>query len=219
MPPAEAETGVRVKICGLNDAAGTQAAVDAGAAYIGFNFVRRSPRFVEPQTARDLAGSVPPGVCKVALTVDFDDATLDAIMADVPIDMLQLHGSETPARVAELRARYGLPVMKVIGIGSAEDLTDLAAFGAVADQLLVDTKPPKGAALTGGTGQTFDWDLLRGQRWSVPWMLAGGLTADNVAEAIRRTGVRQVDVSSGVERAKGVKDAALIRSFVDAAQG
>ena len=153
-----------------------------------------------------LAASVPPGVAKVALTVDADDAALDALLARVPVDMLQLHGHESPERVAEVRARYGLPVMKAVGVAGEEDLPALDDYGRVADQILVDAKPPKGADLPGGNGLAFDWRLIAGRRWPVPWMLAGGLTPENVAEAIRLTGARQVDVSSGVESMPGVKD-------------
>ena len=208
---------IRVKICGLRCAEDVRASVDAGAAYLGFNFFPKSPRSVTPAEARDLAVDVPPGVAKVALVVDADDAMLDRLTDTVPLDMLQLHGSETPERVAGIRARYGLPVMKVIGLAEEADLVRLDAHLPVADQILVDAKAPKGAVLPGGNGVTFDWRLLEGRRWPVPWMLAGGLTPANVAEAIRLTGARQVDVASGVEGAPGEKDAALIRAFVEAA--
>ena len=208
---------VRVKICGLREAGHLAAAAKAGAAYVGLNFFARSPRFVTLEEARALAVGAPEGLCKVALTVDADDAAMDAILAAVPVDMLQLHGHETPARVAELRARHGLPVMKVVGVSDAGDLAQIAGYEAVADQIMVDAKPPKGAVLPGGNGVAFDWGLIAGRRWTKPWMLAGGLTAGNVAEAIRLTGARQVDVSSGVETAPGVKDAGMIAAFVAAA--
>lgn len=209
---------IRVKICGLRDAASVAAAVAAGAAYLGFVFFPKSPRAVTPDEARALAAEVPPGVAKVALVVDADDATLDEITDKVPLDMLQLHGAESPARVAEIRARYGLPVMKAVGIADETDLPKLAEYGRVADQLLVDAKPPKGAELPGGNAVPFDWRLIANRRWPVPWMLAGGLTPENVALAIRMTGAKQVDVSSGVESAPGVKDAGLIRAFIEAAR-
>ncbi len=209
---------VRVKICGLRDDAGIAAAVDAGAAYVGFVFFPKSPRALTIEQAVPLGLSVPPGVAKVALVVDPDDALLDAITSAVPIDIIQLHGHETPARVAEVRRRFGLPVMKVVGVAGPEDLPELEAQGKVADQLLVDAKPPKDADLPGGNGLTFDWRLIAGRRWPCPWMLAGGLTAENVAEAIALTGTRQVDVSSGVESAPGVKDAARIAAFIAAAK-
>lgn len=208
---------VRVKICGLREAGHLAAAAKAGAAYVGLNFFARSPRFVTLEEARALAVGAPEGLCKVALTVDADDAAMDAILAAVPVDMLQLHGHETPARVAELRARHGLPVMKVVGVSDAGDLAQIAGYEAVADQIMVDAKPPKGAVLPGGNGVAFDWGLIAGRRWTKPWMLAGGLTAGNVAEAVRLTGARQVDVSSGVETAPGVKDAGMIAAFVAAA--
>ncbi|MDG1117851.1 MAG: phosphoribosylanthranilate isomerase [Yoonia sp.] len=209
---------VRVKICGLRDDAGIAAAVDAGAAYVGFVFFPKSPRALTIEQAVPLGLSVPPGVAKVALVVDPDDALLDAITSAVPIDIIQLHGHETPDRVAEVRRRFGLPVMKVVGVAGSEDLPELEAQGKVADQLLVDAKPPKDATLPGGNGLTFDWRLIAGRRWPCPWMLAGGLTAENVAEAIALTGTRQVDVSSGVESAPGVKDAARIAAFIAAAK-
>lgn len=208
---------VRVKICGLKTPGDVAAVAAAGAGYAGFNFFAKSPRYVTPAEARALALEAPDGLCKVALVVDADDATLDGIVSAVPLDMLQLHGHESPARVAEIKARYGLPVMKVIGVASEADLADLMDYQLVSDQILVDAKAPKDAVLPGGNGLTFDWRLLVGRKWLKPWMLAGGLTSANVAEAIRLTGARQVDVASGVESAPGVKDADKIAAFVAAA--
>ena len=210
---------VRVKICGLRTAADVAAVAAAGAGYAGFVFFPKSPRHLTVEVARDLALGAPGGLCKVALTVDADDTTLDAILGAVPLDMLQLHGHETPERVAEVKARYGLPVMKAMGVADEGDLAGLMEMSLAADQLLIDAKPPKGAALPGGNGLAFDWRLLVGRKWLRPWMLAGGLTPENVAQAVRLTGARQVDVSSGVESAPGVKDAARIAAFVEAAQG
>lgn len=210
---------IRVKICGLRDAAAVQAAADAGAAYVGFVFFPKSPRHVEIATAAALAKEVPVGVAKVALVVNADNAQLDAITDAVPLDMLQLHGSETSARVAEVKARYGLPVMKAVGIATAADLPQIDRYAAVVDQLLIEAKPEKAAVLPGGNGVPFDWQLISGRRWTVPWMLAGGLTIENVADAIRQTGARQVDLSSGVESSPGVKDAGLIARFMAAARG
>ena len=208
---------VKVKICGLTTAADVKASTDAGAAYVGLVFFPPSPRAVDAATARDLADHVPPGVAKVALLVDPDDALVDQV-AGLPIDVLQLHGHEAPERVAAIRARTGLPVMKAIGVRDAADLDAIPGYAAVSDQLLIDAKPPRDAILPGGNGLTFDWRLIAGRRWPVPWMLAGGLTADNVAEAIRLTGARQVDVSSGVEAAPGRKDPDKVHAFVDAAR-
>lgn len=209
---------IRVKICGLSDQAGIAGAVDAGANYVGFVFFPKSPRHVSIQQAAELAPHVPVGVAKVGLFVNPDNAQLDATLAAVPLDIIQLHGAETPDRVTEVKARYGLPVMKAVGIASADDLPALDAYAVVADQLLVDTKAPKGAALPGGNGATFDWSLIAKRRWPVPWMLAGGLTQANVADAIATTGAQQIDLSSGVETAPGVKSPALIRAFIDAAR-
>ncbi len=208
----------RVKICGLRDSAGLTAAVAAGANYVGFVFFPKSPRNIEIGQAAMLAQTVPVGVAKVGLVVNADDALLDALTEAVPLDILQLHGSETPERVSAIKARYGLPVMKAVGVADATDLLQLDAYGRVADQLLVDAKAPKDAVLPGGNGLAFDWRLIAGRRWPVPWMLAGGLTPENVADAIRLTGAQQVDVSSGVESAPGVKDAARIAAFCKAAQ-
>lgn len=205
---------MNVKICGLVDEACVAAAVDAGARYIGFVFFAKSPRYVSVERARSLAALIPPEICKVALTVNATDAELSEIVEHAPIDMLQLHGAESPERVADIKARFGLPVMKAIGIGQAEDLDAIGEFAPVVDQILVDAKPPKGADVPGGNGVPFDWDLLAARRWPVPWMLSGGLTKDNVSEAVQRTSAQQIDLSSGVEIARGVKDPDLIRAFM-----
>ena len=208
---------IRVKFCGLTSPDDVPAAAAAGAAFVGLVFFAKSPRNVSLAQAAQIAGAVPPGICKVALTVDADDAFLDQLLAEVPIDMIQLHGSEAPARVAEVKARSGLPVMKAVGVADADDLPALDAYAKVADQILVDAKPPKNAALPGGNGLAFDWRLIAGRRWAVPWMLAGGLTPDNVAKAVAMTGARQVDVSSGVESSPGNKDAGKMANFANAA--
>ena len=208
---------IRVKICGLRTLADVAAVAAAGAAYAGFVFFPKSPRHLTIAQARELTLAAPLGLAKVALVVNADDALLDAITEAMPLDMLQLHGVETPDRVAEVRARYGLPVMKAVGVADEGDLAAVLDYSLVADQILVDAKAPKGAALPGGNGLPFDWRLVAQRRWLRPWMLAGGLTPDNVAEAIRLTNARQVDVSSGVESAPGVKDAGKISAFVRAA--
>jgi len=207
-----------VKICGLITPESIAVAVESGARYLGFNFFAKSPRYAPPPLAAALAVDVPPGVAKVGLVVDADDAALEEINARVPLDILQLHGSESVARVAEIRARFGLPVMKAIGVATSADLAALAEFEAVADLILLDAKPAPDADLPGGNGLTFDWRLIAGRKWKKPWMLAGGLTPDNVARAINLTGATQVDVSSGVESAPGQKDPTLIRAFLQAAR-
>lgn len=209
----------RVKICGLTRPEDVIAVAEAGADYAGFVFFPKSPRNVSPEVAADLAARVPEGIARVALLVNPEDALLDAVVGQVPLEMIQLHGAETPERVAEVKARYGLPVMKALGVATAEDVARIAPYEAVVDQLLVDAKAPKGAALPGGNGLAFDWRLLEGRSWAVPWMLAGGLTPETAAEAVRVTGATQLDVSSGVESAPGVKDAARIAAFVQVARG
>ncbi len=209
---------ISVKFCGLSRPEDVASAAEAGARYVGFVHFPKSPRHIEIDRMAELAVEGPIGIAKVLLTVNADDALLDAILDRVPLDMLQLHGAETPERVAEVKARYGLPVMKAIGVGDAADLAKIDQYAPVVDQLLVDAKPPKGADLPGGNGLAFDWQLLAGRKyWPCPWMLAGGLTPENVAEAVRLTGAKQVDVSSGVESAPGVKDPALMRAFAEAA--
>ena len=207
---------VSIKFCGLSRVEDVVAAADAGARYVGFVFFPKSPRNVTPDEARLLAVEVPVGVAKVALVVDADDAFLDEITSKVALDILQLHGKESPERVAQIKARYGLPVMKAVGIADAEDLPQLDVYAQVADQILVDAKPPKTGALPGGNGLAFDWRLIANRRWPVPWILAGGLTPENVALAVQMTGARQVDLSSGVESSVGVKDAGLMRAFAQA---
>ena len=209
----------RIKICGLRTPQDVAAAVACGADDIGLVFFEKSPRHLTLDEAAALALTVPLGVRKVALTVDATDDDLDALLARVPVDLLQLHGHETPERVTEIRKRTGVPVMKAVGIADADDLDQLDAYMAVAEEVLVDAKPPKNGNLPGGNGLSFDWRLLEGRRWSVPWMLAGGLRPSNVAEAIRLTGAPQVDVSSGVERNPGEKDPDMIRDFCAAVRG
>ena len=209
---------VSVKICGLATVDDVRACADAGANYMGLVFFEKSPRNIIIPAARELALAAPLGLAKVALVVNPSDAELDAITATVPLDMLQLHGRETPERVAEVKARYGLPVMKAVGIADGDDLPKLESYFGVADQILVDAKPPKGGELPGGNGLSFDWRLIAGRRWPCPWMLAGGLTPENVAKAVKMTGAKQVDVSSGVEDAPGQKNAELIQKFVQSSR-
>ena len=208
---------VSVKICGIRNPAHLDVLAKAGARYVGFVFFEKSPRFVSFDTARSLSLATPTGIAKVALVVNADDAQLDALTSTVPLDMLQLHGNETPERVTEIKARYGLPVMKAVGVADADDVAALDRYTKVADQILVDAKPPKTSELPGGNGLAFDWRLIAGRRWPVPWMLAGGLVPDNVGQAIKLTGARQIDVSTGVESAPGTKDPNLIKAFVEAA--
>ena len=207
-----------VKICGLATAATLEAALDAGADMVGLVFFAKSPRFVGLDHAHELATQARGRAKIVALTVDADDDLLAAIVRVVGPDMLQLHGGETPQRVAAIKRALGLPAMKAIGVAEAADFDRARDFEAVVDWLLIDAKPPKDAALPGGNGRPFDWRLARDFAPKVPWLLSGGLDADNVGEAIALSGARGVDVSSGVERAPGVKDEKKIAAFVAAAR-
>jgi phosphoribosylanthranilate isomerase len=207
-----------VKICGLSTRSALEAAVAAGADMAGFVFFEKSPRHVSLETARALGETAEGRIRKVALSVDASDAELESIVAALRPQLLQLHGQETPERVAAVKARFRLPVVKAIGVAEAADVEKAGAFRGVADILLFDAKPAPGAAVPGGAGAVFDWELMRGYSGS-DWMLSGGLDPANVAEALRRTGAPGVDVSSGVERARGVKDEALIAAFVAAARG
>ena len=185
---------------------------------IGFVFFERSPRHLSIERAQALAARAGSRARRVALTVDSDDATLDGIVASVRPDILQLHGKETPARVEAVQRRFGLPVMRALSIGSAADLARVAAYDAVADLLLFDAPAPREAERPGGNGASFDWSLLHGLATRAPWLLAGGLHEGNVATALAATGASGVDVSSGVERAPGLKDARLIAAFIAAAR-
>lgn len=208
---------MQVKICGLRQPEHVATAVQAGARFLGLNFFPKSPRFVTPGQAAALITDIPPGVARVGLFVNPDNALLDSTLTVAPLDMIQLHGTETPQRVAEVKEQTGLPVIKAVGIADRDDLDQLWDYGLVADMLLVDAKPPRNAELPGGNGLSFDWRLLTGRKWLKPWLLAGGLTPDNVAEAIGLTGTTGVDVSSGVEILPGQKDNQLIRDFIAAA--
>ena len=208
----------QVKICGLRNRGDLAAAAAAGAAWGGLVFYPPSPRHVTLADARWIAVARPEGLPLVALTVDATDAEIEAIVEAIPVSMLQLHGAESPERAAELRERFRLPVMKAVGVSEEGDLDGLPAYRGAIDMLLIDARPPEGAEIPGGNGVAFDWRLIQGQSFPLPWMLAGGLTPENVAEAIRLTGAEWVDVSSGVEKARGIKDPARIAAFVRAAQ-
>ncbi|MCJ2012350.1 phosphoribosylanthranilate isomerase [Methylobacterium sp. J-076] len=208
-----------IKICGLSTPDTLDAALAAGADWVGFVRFPRSPRHVALDTARSLSHRAKGRAGRVVLLVDPDDDALAAAVAAIGPDLIQLHGRESAARVAAIRAATGLPVMKALGIATRADLARVADFAAVADRLLLDAKPPPGAALPGGNGVRFDWDLLAGADLPAGTMLSGGLCADTVAEALRRTGLTALDVSSGVESAPGIKDPARIAAFVAAARG
>ena len=208
---------VAAKICGLKTPETVAAAVDNGAAFVGFNFFTRTPRYVEPVTAGALGRAVPAGVRKVGLLVDDGDDRIAEILAACPLDLLQLHGAETPERVAAIKAKFHLPVMKVIKVSAATDIARAADYTAVADRLMFDAVPPATMqnALPGGNAASFDWTLLKGFTSPLPWMLAGGLNTGNLAEAVRRTGAPAVDVSSGVEDRPGEKNTSKIKEFLE----
>jgi len=207
---------VQAKICGLSSAEALDAAIRGGARFVGFVFYPASPRHLTPERAAALVARVPEGVTRVGLFVDPTDAELAGVLERMPLDLLQLHGRESPRRVAEIKARFTKPAMKAIPIAGVEDPDAALPYLDVADWLLFDAKPPRGdpKALPGGNGLAFDWQLLGGRSWSKPWMLSGGLTAKNVAEAIAATHARAVDVSSGVEIRPGIKDLDKISEFL-----
>lgn len=206
-----------VKICGLKDARNVAAAVEGGAAYTGFVFFRRSPRFITAEAAGTLINEIPRSVTSVGLFVNPTDAELEAVLAHARLGMIQLHGTETPARVDKVRRLSGLPVIKAVGVATARDVHAVKVYEDHADWLLFDAKPPKDAARPGGNALAFDWPLLKTYAGKTSWMLAGGLTRGNVAAAIKASGARAVDVSSGVETAPGVKSPAKIRAFLKTA--
>ena len=207
---------IEAKICGINSAPAAAAAVEGGADYIGLVFYPPSPRALTPKQAHAIAAQVPARVKKVAMLVDAGDAAIREIRDAVPLDLLQLHGGESPERVAEIKARFALPVMKVIRVAGPDDVAEARAYLKVADRLLFDAKPPKDMknALPGGNAISFDWELLAGKSWPIPWMLSGGLEAANLADAVHVSRTRAVDVSSGVEDKPGVKNPAKILAFL-----
>lgn len=212
---------LEAKICGLSTPESVDVAVAEGAALVGFVFYPPSPRFVTLEQAAALARRVPERVRRTALLVDADDAFIQQLVRQVPLELLQLHGAETPARVAAIREMTGKQVMKVIHLAEAADLAAVEPYLQVVDRLFFEAKPPASLknALPGGNAVSFDWTLLAGRRFPRPWMLAGGLTPENLKEAVATSGARSVDVSSGVERSRGIKDPARIKAFLEAARG
>ena len=207
-----------VKICGLSTPETLDAALQAGADMVGFVFFPASPRHISLETARELGRQAKGRAIKVALTVDADDTTLANIVETLRPDILQLHGKESVARLRDIKQAFGVPLMKVLAVETPADLAPLAGFAAVADRILFDARAPKGATRPGGLGAVFDWHVLENLDLKLPFMVSGGLTADNVAEAVRVTRAGGVDVSSGVERAPGIKDPEMIRAFIRAAR-
>jgi phosphoribosylanthranilate isomerase len=210
------DSGVQAKICGLSTPEAVRAALDGKAAFLGFVFFDRSPRVVSPGAARRLAEPARGKAKVVALAVDPSDSLVEQIMAEFAPDLIQLHGAEPPGRVREIAQRSGVGVIKALPVSEPSDLGAAGHYDAIVEHLMFDAKPPKDADRPGGLGAPFDWDLLAGWRFSRPWFLAGGLDPWNVSEAVRRSGARLVDVSSGVERGAGLKDPALITAFLDA---
>lgn len=209
----------KVKICGLTDPAHAEDAADLGANFVGAVFFEKSPRFLTFQRAAEVFEFVPAKVARVGLFVNPADAFIDQAMNQLRLDYIQLHGDETPERVEQVRLEFGMPVIKAVLISSKADLEAAKAYDGVADMLLFDAKAPAGAERPGGNGLSFDWSLLKDTRWQSPWFLAGGLTPENVEQAIAASGAKMVDVSSGVESAPGVKDFDKMAAFIAAAKG
>ncbi|MBM3507038.1 MAG: phosphoribosylanthranilate isomerase [Alphaproteobacteria bacterium] len=206
---------VQAKICGVNTAAAMEAAIAGGATFVGLMFVQKSPRFVATPDAAKLAARAE-STQRVGVFVDPSDAQLERVLAQVPIELIQLHGAEPPQRVETIRTRTGRPVMKALAIATADDVAAAKAYEDVADWLLFDAKPPTSTALPGGNATAFDWKLLYGSTWRKPWMLSGGLTDANVAQAVKATGATTVDVSSGVEDGPAKKSPERIAAFLKA---
>jgi phosphoribosylanthranilate isomerase len=210
---------IAAKICGISSEEAVAAAVAGGAAYIGLNFYPPSPRAVSREMAARLCAAAPSGIRRVGVFVDADDAAIAAVLDAAPLDILQFHGRESPERVAAAKARFRLPVMKAIAIAGPEDVAGASRYEDAADLLLFDAKPPRRAdALPGGNGLAFDWQLIAGREWRLPWILSGGLTAALLPEAVRISGATAVDVSSGVERRPGDKDPVKIGEFLAVAR-
>jgi phosphoribosylanthranilate isomerase len=209
---------VDVKICGINTEPALEAAIENGARYVGFNFFPPSPRFLMPTMAASLSAQVPSEVSRVGVFVDPRIDSLDDILMHVPLDMIQLHGHESPEEVEAIRYTFRLPVIKAIGIRTAKDFEQVEEYASVADMLLFDAKAPDGAKLPGGNALSFDWSLMAGRTFPLPWGLSGGLNAGNIAEAVQAARAPLIDVSSGVETEPGHKDPALIKAFLEAAK-
>jgi phosphoribosylanthranilate isomerase len=210
---------IAAKICGLSTEAAVATAVAEGAAFVGFNFYPPSPRAVSAGKAAELCAAVPRVVGRVGIFVDADDDAIAGVLDAAPIDILQFHGNESPARVADAKARFARPVMKAVSIAGPEDVAASIQYEDVVDMLLFDAKPPRRPdALPGGNGLAFDWGLIAGRSWRRPWMLSGGLKAELLPEAVRISGAKMVDVSSGVESRPGAKDLGKIRAFMAAAR-
>jgi phosphoribosylanthranilate isomerase len=207
---------IRAKICGLSTRETVRAAVDAGASHLGFVFFAKSPRNISPKQVAELCADIPPSVIKTGVFVNPEDSQLDRILAAAPLDLLQLHGSESPARVQEIKARFKRPVMKAIALSGSDDMAVARAYESCADMLLFDAKAPTDLtdALPGGNGRAFDWKIIQAAEINLPWMLSGGLNMDNIAEAIAISGAQMIDVSSGVESRPGLKDIAKIKAFM-----
>ena len=210
--------GVQAKICGISTPEAVSAALDGGAMWLGFVFFAKSPRNLEPDAARRLARAVRGKAKVVALMVDPDDSEVDRVAGVLRPDLIQLHGSETPARARAIGVRARAGIIKALPVSEASDLAGAGDYESVVEHLMFDAKPPKDADLPGGMGRAFDWTLLSGRRYQRPWFLAGGLDPWTLSEAVQQSGAPLVDVSSGVERGPGLKDPALIRAFLDAAK-
>ncbi len=209
---------VAVKVCGLTDASTLAVAIEGGAAFVGFVFFAASPRALTPLRASLLAAAVPAPVKRIGVVVDADDAKLEHILSVVGLDMLQCHGTESPARIADIRARFRRPVIKAIPVGSDADVRGARDYEDAADMLLFDSQPAPAASRPGGNATVFQWSLLHLKKWRRPWILAGGLSVGNLVSAVAQSGARTIDVSSGVEVAPGRKDPEKIIAFLELAR-
>lgn len=202
-----------IKICGIKSPDILSVAASAGARFAGLVFVQQSPRYIAPEQARILALQMPTGVRSVGLFVNPDDAILDNILGTVPLDYIQLHGDESPARIQAIKSKYHVPIMKAFPVATSEDIKRVEKFSSVIDWIIFDAKAPVESNIAGGNGIAFDWTILKGKKFLKPWMLSGGLTPENVGEALSMLSPDAVDVSSGVESVRGVKDAQKIKDF------
>lgn len=207
---------IKTKICGIKTPEMLSCAVEAGARFIGFVFFPPSPRHVAIDTAKELALMLPTGVRGVGLFVDPSDVELEAVLGKVQLDMIQLHGKESPERVAEIKAKFAMPIIKAFPVSEVGDLDSVPSYERYIDWILFDAKPPKGATVPGGMGKSFDWSILESKGFARPWMLSGGLAPENVAQALSVLSPDAVDVSSGVEKIRGEKDAGKIKAFIGA---